>query len=111
MMSQVPKIIDDRGIIRKVSQTLPDSLKLKFLAALAELQNPDSYQKKYFPISRLKRMKGTRAIMYTIDIDPTSKWMFYLQYEKGNLYLREFNKPSNTGSKTSLDLIADANDF
>jgi len=111
MISQVPRLVDDRGVIRQACKMLPEALKLKFLEALAELQDPESYQKKYFPVSRLKRVKGTRLNIYTLDIEPTSKWLFYLQYYEGNLYLRELVKPTNNGPKTSLDMIAEVNDF
>ncbi|MDT9181604.1 hypothetical protein [Limnospira sp. PMC 289.06] len=111
MLSPFPPLIDERGIIRQAMAVFSEPQQLKFLAAIAELQNPQSYQNQYFPISRLKRLKGTQAHIYTVDIDPTSKWMFYIEYQNGNIYLRELYKPTNNHAKTSLDIIAEVNDF
>lgn len=111
MKPDFPPLIDDRGIIRQALEVFSEPQTLKFLAALAELQNPQSYKNKSFPLSRLKRLKGTQSNIYTIDIDPTSKWIFYIQYQDGNLYLRELYKPTSNTPKTSLDIIAEVNDF
>jgi hypothetical protein len=106
-----PAIIDHSGIIHRGFQALPDELKLRFLAILAELENPDCYQKKRFPQANLKRVLGTQLPLYTANIDVRGDWKLYLYYAEGKLYLKELTCYQKTPSSDSLSEIIELNEF
>lgn len=110
-MVQPQSLLDCHGIIRKVLKTLPETQKLRFLQVLAELEDPECYHEKLFPISKLKRVKGVKLPVYTVDLDSISKWQIYVLYQEGQLILYELHQTPPKAVKSSLDIIAEVNDF
>lgn len=104
-------LIDERGVIRQALTVLPASLRGRFVEILAELEDVSCYQKKQFPKTKLKRIKGTKVPIYCANIDDLAKWQLYLYYQDGKLYLQEIRHPFGKEKKDSLDLIAELNDF
>ena len=108
-----PSIIDNSGIIRRAYQSLPDELKPRFLTILAELENPDCYQKKRFPQAYLKRVLGTQLPIYTANIDSPGEWKIYLHYAGGKLYLKDLicSQTHKTSPRDNLSKIGNVNEF
>ncbi|NJK39774.1 MAG: hypothetical protein HC825_02460 [Oscillatoriales cyanobacterium RM1_1_9] len=105
-------LIDNQGIIRQAARNLPDSLRFRFLEALAELETPECFAKKQFPKTNLRRVKGLSPAIYTANIDHRGSWQIHLQYHEGNLFLKRLIIGSQTGEKPeSIDLISNLNEF
>ncbi|MEB3278768.1 MAG: hypothetical protein VKK42_07565 [Lyngbya sp.] len=107
----VPSIVDSSGIIHRAYKALPDELKLRFLAILAELENQDCYLKKRFPQANLKRVLGTELPVYTANIDSLGEWKIYLYYAEGKLYLKDLTCSQVTQAKDNLSKIGNVNEF
>ncbi|WP_413166574.1 hypothetical protein ACL6C3_07660 [Capilliphycus salinus ALCB114379] len=115
IQSNVPSIVDSSGIIYRAYKALPNELKLRFLAILAELENEHCYLKKRFPQGKLKRVLGTEIPVYTANIDPKGEWKIYLHYADGKLYLTDLvgSQPavSKEISKENLSPVGSFNEF
>lgn len=86
-MAEIKKLLDEFGIIHEGNKILPDEFKIKFLEALAELEDNECHKKRTFPKTRLHRVTGIEQAIYRADIDKISGWRIHLQYEKQNGYL------------------------
>ena len=88
-------LVDRFGIIREASKTLPDdALKLKFLAALGELEDNDAHRSRNFPITQLHKVTGVQQAIYRAYVDKISGWRLHLQYAKNDeLHLKDLLPP------------------
>jgi hypothetical protein len=67
-MAQHLILCDDYGIIQQAMKVLPnDSLKIDFLAALAELEDGECHRTRKFPKTRLHKVKGVKQAIYRAD--------------------------------------------
>ena len=82
-------LIDEHGVIRDAVKTLPDPLKIEFLDALAELEDSECHRQRSFPKTRLHRVRGVKQAVYRADINKISGWRIHLQYEEGNVALKQ----------------------
>ena len=88
--ARIKAILDKNGVIRKAAKVLPtESLKIKFLEALAELEDNECHRTQTFPKTRLHRIKGIKEAIYRADIDKLSGWRIHVQYVDGVLYLND----------------------
>ena len=89
-MAELKALLDEYGIINEALKKLPDNkLKLEFLEALAELENNECHRTRTFPKTRLHRVRGVKQAIYRADINKISGWRIHLQYEDGNVVLKE----------------------
>lgn len=110
-MEKPLSLVDECGVIRQALTMLPPQLWGRFLEVLAEIEDISCHQKRQFPKTKLKRIKGTKAPIYCANIDDLAKWQLYFYYQEGKLYLKEIRHPLAKEKKDSLDLIAEVNDF
>jgi len=81
-MAEIKVLLDDYGIIHEGNKILPDdSHRLKFLAALAELEDNTCHKTRQYPKTRLHRVKGYEKAIYRADIDKTSGWRLHVQFD------------------------------
>ena len=83
-------IFDEWGVIRDAHNNLPSAdLKLAFLAALEELENNECHRTRTFPRTRLHKVVGYKEPVYRGDVDKISGWRIHLQYENGQIHLKD----------------------
>ena len=82
-------LLDEHGIIREAVKKLPDNLKIDLLDALAELEDSECHRRRSFPKTRLHRVSGVKQAIYRADINKVSGWRLHLQYEDGNVVLKQ----------------------
>lgn len=85
-------IIDELGVIKKVSKKLPRNLSSNFLEAISELENKKNFIEMKFPKTNLHKVSGTKENIYRADINKDSAYRIHLQYgeSKNTLYLKDF---------------------
>jgi hypothetical protein len=90
-MSQTLKLYDEYGIIHEALKILPnDGLKLKFLEALAELEDASCHRERNFPKTRLHKVRNIKKYaIYRADIDKISGWRLHIQYINGEIHLKD----------------------
>ena len=89
-MAEIKALVDEYGIIREANQTLPTpALRLKFLDALAELEDNTCHRNRTFPKTRLHKVTGVAQAIYRADIDKISGWRLHVQYANGQLHLKD----------------------
>lgn len=90
-MVEIKAILDEFGVIYNAQKMLPDEKhRLKFLEALAELENNDCHRKTEFPITRLHKVTGIKQAIYRADVDKISGWRIHVQYSgNGVLHLKD----------------------
>jgi hypothetical protein len=89
-MAQKKTLLDEYGIIHQAIKTLPDEKhKIQMLEALAELEDNQCHASKTFPKTRFHRVVGYRKAIYRADIDKTSGWRIHVQYNNGQLHLKD----------------------
>lgn len=88
-MAQFITLMDEYGIIYQAMNILPDEFKIKFLEALAELENQECHKNREFPKTRLHKVTGIKQAVYRADIDKLSGWRIHLQYINGQLHLKD----------------------
>jgi hypothetical protein len=59
------------------------------LEALAELEDHECHRTRKFPKTRLHRVAGYREPVYRADVDKISGWRLHLQYEDGQIHLKD----------------------
>jgi len=89
-MAKIKSLFDEFGVISDAQKTLPDEKhRLKFLEALAELENNVCHTKREFPVTRLHKIKGVKQAIYRADVDKISGWRVHVQYSDGVLHLKD----------------------
>ncbi len=89
-MAEIKALLDEFGVIFEANKTLPSNdLKLKFIAALAELEDNNAHRKREFPKTRLHKVVGVKQTVYRADIDKISGWRLHLQYTDKQLHLKD----------------------
>src|SRR5215467_13826282 len=90
MVARTSVLLDAWGVIYEAEKTLPsEQLKLALLQALAELEDYECHRTRKFPKTRLHRVVGYKEPVYRADIDKTSGWRLHLQYEEGQIHLKD----------------------
>jgi hypothetical protein len=93
-MAEIKTLLDEFGVIFDAHKHLPTELKINFLEALAELENNDCHKQRYFPKTRLHRVKGIKQAIYRADIEKISGWRIHIQYLDGQIHLKDVIKGS-----------------
>ena len=89
-MTRTKSLRDEHGVIRQAQRTLPsDALRLALLECLAELEDNECHRRREFPKTRLHRVTGIKEPIYRADIDKTSGWRIHIQYQDGDLHLKD----------------------
>ena len=89
-MAELKPLLDEYGIIYEAMKKIPDSkLKLEFIEALAELEDNECHRTRSFPKTRLHRVSGVKQMIYRADINKVSGWRIHLQYENGQIVLKD----------------------
>lgn len=90
-MAEIKSILDEFGVIFGAQKNLPDKKhRLKFLEALAELENNECHKKREFPVTRLHKVTGVKQAVYRADVDKISGWRVHVQYSSdGVLHLKD----------------------
>ena len=89
-MAERKPMLDEFGIIYEALKLLPDDkLKIAFLESLAELEDNECHRRRSFPKTRLHRVNGVKQAIYRADITKISGWRIHLQYEDGQIVLKD----------------------
>lgn len=89
-MAAIKVLLDEYGVIHEACNILPsDKLKIKFLEALAELEDNNAHKARQFPKTRLHKVVGIKQSIYRADIDKISGWRVHVQYIAGQLHLKD----------------------
>jgi len=89
-MAEIKTLLDEYGIIHEATKILPDErLKIKFLEALAELEDNSAHKNGQFPKTRLHKVAGIKQNIYRADVDKISGWRIHVQYSDGQLHLKD----------------------
>jgi hypothetical protein len=89
-VAQTSALFDGWGVIYEAAKRLPsEGLKLAFIEALAELEDHECHRTRKFPKTRLHRVVGYKESVYRADIDKVSGWRIHLQYEDGQVHLKD----------------------
>ncbi|RYE33603.1 MAG: hypothetical protein EOP42_08115 [Sphingobacteriaceae bacterium] len=89
-MAEIKALLDAFGVIREANKILPSiDSKLKFLEALAELEDNNAHKNSLFPKIRLHKVKGIKQTIYRADIDKMSGWRLHVQYINQQLHLKD----------------------
>jgi hypothetical protein len=89
-VARISPLFDAWGVIYEAAKRLPTAdLKLGFLEALAELEDHECHRTRKFPKTRLHRVVGYKEPVYRADIDKISGWRLHLQYEDGQIHLKD----------------------
>jgi hypothetical protein len=88
-VARISPLFDAWGVIYDAVKSLPDELKIGFLEALAELEDHECHRTRRFPKTRLHRVVGYKEPVYRADIDKVSGWRMHVQYEEGQIHLKD----------------------
>ena len=89
-MARTNPLFDGWGVIHEAAKTLPSELlKIGLLEALAELEDHECHRTRKFPKTRLHRVVGYKEPVYRADIDKASGWRLHVQYEDGQIHLKD----------------------
>ena len=89
-MAEIKPLHDQFGVVFEAQKVLPDDKhRLKFLEALAELENNQCHKSRTFPVTRLHKVVGVKQAIYRADIDKMSGWRMHVQYSDGVLHLKD----------------------
>jgi hypothetical protein len=89
-VAQTSALFDGWGVIYDAPKRLPSpDLKLAFIEALAELEDHECNRTRKFPRTRLHRVVGYKEAVYRADIDKISGWRIHMQYESGQVHLKD----------------------
>ncbi len=89
-MAKIKALVDEYGVIYHAVKIIPnDELKIKFLEALAELEDNETHRTLSFPKTRLHKISGMKQAIYRADIDKVSGWRIHLQYKHNQIHLKD----------------------
>lgn len=89
-MAEIKTLLDEFGVIFEANKILPSpDLKIKFLEALAELEDNNAHRNRQFPKTRLHKVVGVKQTVYRGDIDKISGWRLHIQYIDKQLHLKD----------------------
>ncbi len=89
-MAEIKVLLDAYGVIYEANKILPlIDLKIKFLEALAELEDNNAHKTRQFPKTRLHKVIGVKQTIYRADIDKISGWRLHVQYVDKQLHLKD----------------------
>jgi hypothetical protein len=88
-VARTSTLLDAWGVIYQAEKTLPTELKIGFLETLAELEDHECHRTRKFPKTRLHRVVGYKEPVYRADIDKISGWRLHVQYEDGQIHLKD----------------------
>ncbi len=88
-MAQTKALLDEFGVIHEASKILPDeNHRLRFVEALAELEDNECHRTRSFPKTELHKVVGVKQAIYRAYIDKTSGWRLHVQYDQDSHQLR-----------------------
>ncbi len=91
---RIKPLVDRFGVIREAFRILADdALRVKFLAALAELEDNEAYRTATFPVTKLHKVTGIKQAIYRAYVDKISGWRLHLQFQSGELHLKDILTP------------------
>ena len=89
-MGKIKALLDEYGVIHEANKILSSStLRSKFIEALAELEDNECHRQRNFPRTRLHKVTGIKESIYRADIDKKLGWRLHVQYENGQLHLKD----------------------
>ena len=91
-MPQIKALLDEFGVIYEANKILPDEdHRLRFIEALAELEDNECHRTRSFPRTQLHKVVGVKQAVYRAYIDKVSGWRLHLQYssESNQLHLKD----------------------
>jgi hypothetical protein len=89
-MAEIKTLLDEFGVIFEANKILPSpDLKIKFIEALAELEDNAAHRTRQFPKTRLHKVVGVKQSVYQADIDKISGWRIHVQYADQQLHLKD----------------------
>ncbi|HEY5327081.1 MAG TPA: hypothetical protein VIJ27_08775 [Mucilaginibacter sp.] len=89
-MAEIKTLPDEFGVIFEANKNLPSAdLKIKFIEALAELEDNTAHKTRQFPKTRLHKVVGVKQTIYRADIDKISGWRIHVQYADKQLHLKD----------------------
>jgi hypothetical protein len=89
-MAEIKALLDEFGVIFEANKILPSvALKIKFIEALAELEDNNAHKIRQFPKTRLHKVVGVKQTIYRGDIDKISGWRLHVQYVDKQLHLKD----------------------
>ena len=89
-MAEIKALLDEYGIIHEANKILPSGeLKIKFLEALAELEDNNAHKTHAFPKTLLHKVTRVKQAIYRADIDKISGWRLHVQYVNSQLHLKD----------------------
>lgn len=89
-MAEIKVLLDEYGIIHEANKILPSvDLKVKFLEALAELEDNNAHKSRQFSKTRLHKIVGVKQTIYRADIDKISGWRIHVKYINKHLHLKD----------------------
>jgi hypothetical protein len=89
-MAEIKVLVDEFGIIHEGSKILPSpDLKLKFLEALAELEDNQAHKTWQFPKTKLHKVSGVQETIFRGYIDKISGWRLHVQYQNNQIHLKD----------------------
>jgi len=88
-VARTSTLLDAWGVIYQAEKALPAELKTGFPAALAELEDHECHRTRRFPKTRLHRVVGYKEPVYRADIDKISGWRIHVQYQDGQIHLKD----------------------
>jgi len=95
-MAEIKVLLDEFGIIHEAAKILPSAqLKIKFLEALAELEDNYAHKNRQFPKTRLHKVAFVKQIVYRADVDKISGWRIHVQYINNELHLKDIIEGQN----------------
>ncbi|MCZ7651807.1 MAG: hypothetical protein M5U13_11870 [Thermoanaerobaculia bacterium] len=95
-MAQTKSLFDQYGVVHNAFHDLPDdSMRVEFLAALAELEDNECHRTRSFPRTRLHRVTGVKEAIYRADVTKVSGWRIHVQYIDGGLHLKDLLPGAN----------------
>ena len=89
-MAAIKGLVDEYAIINEACKVLPTAdFKLKFLLALAELEDNNAHKNRLYPKTRMHKVTGIKKNIYRADIDKISGWRIHLQFVENKVYIKD----------------------
>ena len=89
-MAEIKILVDEYGIINLACKILPSvDFKIKFLEALAELEDNYAHKNWQFPKTKLHKVAGVEETIFRGYIDKISGWRIHVQYENNQIHLKD----------------------
>jgi hypothetical protein len=89
-MTKIKGLLDEYGVINEANKELPnDKLRVRFLEAIAELEDNECHRTLSFPKTRLHKVRGVKQAIYRADIEKVTGWRLHIQYVNNRIHLKQ----------------------